>query len=334
MIPTPYLLFLGNKKSAKVAQGLRYWRPENCIGQLRNEGCPLDLGLPDMTIKEAAAAGAKTLVIGVANRGGRMSKSWLPILQEALEADMDIASGLHDLLRNHRTLRKLAKERNRTLFDVRRHDRKYPLGTGKRRTGKRCLAVGTDSSVGKMYTMLAMEREMKSRGLKATFRATGQTGILIAGDGVPLDALIADFMSGGIEYLTPDNDDDHWDLIEGQGSLFHPSYASLTAALLHGAQPDALIVCHEPTRKNVRGIPGFPLPSLEAVCEQSLEVAKLTNPNCKIAGISINCKKMDKDKANKYVKSIEERMGLPAVDPILHGADKLVDSILSFVSPK
>lgn len=328
MIPSPYLLYLGNKKSAKVAQGIRYWRPEACIGQLRDEDCRLDLGLPDMTVAEAAAAGAKTLVIGIANRGGRFSKKWIAVLEEALEADMDIASGLHDLLRDQRRLRRLAKDRGRTLHDVRVHDRQYPLGTGKPRTGKRCLAVGTDSSVGKMYTMLAMEREMKLRGLKATFRATGQTGILIAGEGVPLDALIGDFMSGGIEWLTPDNEPDHWDLVEGQGSLFHPSYACLTTSLLHGAQPDALILCHEPTRKNVRGIKEYPPPSLSDLRDLSLQVARLTNRDCIVAGISINTGKMGTADARDYISRVEDDMALPTADPVRDGAGKLVDALL------
>lgn len=329
MIASPYLLYLGNKKSAKVAQGIRYWRPETCIGQLRDQDCPLDLGLPDMSIAEAAAAGAKTLVIGIANRGGRFSKRWMPVLEEALMADMDIASGLHDLLRDRGRLRRLAKERGRTLHDVRVHDRDYPLGTGRPRNGKRCLAVGTDSSVGKMYAMLAMEREMKLRGLKSTFRATGQTGILIAGEGVPLDALIGDFMSGAIEYLTPDNDPDHWDLVEGQGSLFHPSYACLTTALLHGAQPDALILCHEPTRKNVRGIKEYSPPSLPDLRDLSLQVAKLTNPHCQVVGISINTGKMRAADAVDLIKQVEDEMQLPTVDPIREGAGKLVDALLA-----
>jgi uncharacterized NAD-dependent epimerase/dehydratase family protein len=157
--------------------------------------------------------------------------------------------------------------------------------------------VGTDCSIGKMYTTLAMEREMHARGLKATFRATGQTGILITGGGVPLDAVIADFMAGAIEYLTPDNDPDHWDLIEGQGSLFHISYSGVTLALIHGGQPDALVLCHEPTRTHLRGLPGYGMSSLEELRDLSLRMARIANPACEVTGISINTKAMPEDEA-------------------------------------
>ena len=124
--------------------------------------------------------------------------------------------------------------------------RDFAVGTGKKRPGKRLLTVGTDCSIGKMYTALALEKEMRARGLKADFRATGQTGIFIAGDGVSIDAVVSDFVSGAVEWICPENDADHWDLVEGQGSLFHASYAGVTLGLIHGAQPDALVMCHEP----------------------------------------------------------------------------------------
>ena len=130
----------------------------------------------------------------------------------------------------------------------------FATGKGTKRPGLRLLTVGTDCSVGKKYTALALEREMHARGLKADFRATGQTGILISGRGVAIDAVVADFISGAAEWLTPANEPDHWDVVEGQGSLFHPSFAGVTLGLLHGAQPDAFVVCHEPTRKTMRGV--------------------------------------------------------------------------------
>ena len=245
MLKTPYLLFLGDapdQLAAKVAQGIRDWRPEFALGQLRLEACKADMKLPDMTIAEARDAGAATLVVGAANRGGVISKDWVRTLVEAAEAGMDIASGLHNRLSDIPELMAAAERAGTRLFDVRLPTVSYPIADGKPRTGKRCLAVGTDCSVGKMYTALAMEREMHARGMKATFRATGQTGILITGSGVPLDAVVADFMAGSIEWLTPDNDADHWDLIEGQGSLFHPSYSGVTMALVHGGRPDLSLI--------------------------------------------------------------------------------------------
>ncbi|TCP59727.1 putative NAD-dependent epimerase/dehydratase family protein [Rhodovulum bhavnagarense] len=330
MIETPYLLFLGDapdRLAAKVAQGIRDWRPENAVGQYRMQGCEADLGLPDLDLAAAKAAGAKTLVIGVANRGGVISPAWKKILVAALEEGFDLASGLHNLLRDEPDLAGVAQATGRALHDVRVPEVKYPIADGKRRSGKRCLAVGTDCSVGKMYTALAMDREMQARGLKSTFRATGQTGILITGDGVPLDAVVADFMAGAVEWLTPDNDPDHWDLIEGQGSLFHVSYSGVTMALIHGGQPDALILSHEPTRPHMRGLPDYQLPTLEVLRDTSLALARVANPACQVVGISVNTAALSEDEALECLSGIEARMGLPTVDPFRQGAGRLVDAL-------
>ena len=281
MIETPYLLFLGDapdQLAAKVAIGIRDWRPENAVGQLRMDGCKADLGMTDMTLEEGKAAGAKTLVIGVANRGGVISQAWKEVLIAALEMGYDLASGLHNLLRDEGDLVAAAQTHGGTLHDVRVPTVGYPIANGKKRSGKRCLAVGTDCSAGKMYTAMSMDAEMRNRGMKSTFRATGQTGILITGQGVPLDAVVADFMAGSVEYLTPENDENHWDHIEGQGSLFHVSYSGVTMALIHGGQPDALILCHEPTRTHMRGLPDIQLPTLAAVRDGALPLAKVGKP--------------------------------------------------------
>ncbi|KJS41900.1 MAG: EBNA-1 nuclear protein [Roseovarius sp. BRH_c41] len=330
MIETPYLLFLGDAPdmlAAKVAIGIRDWRPENAVGQLRLPGCGADLGLPEMTLTEAKAAGVKTVVIGVANRGGVISQEWKKVLVAALEEGFDLASGLHNLLREEADLRAVAEATGRTLHDVRVPSVKYPIADGKKRTGKRCLAVGTDCSVGKMYTAMAMEREMHAKGMKATFRATGQTGILITGDGVPLDAVIADFMAGSVEWLTPDNDPDHWDLIEGQGSLFHVSFSGVTMALIHGGQPDALILSHEPTRVHMRGLPEYTPPTLEALRDMVLPIARIANPACQVVGVSVNTQHMTEDAARAYLAKVETEMGVPATDPYRFGAEKLVAAL-------
>jgi len=327
IIQSPYLLFLGDAVdplTAKVAQGIKDWRPDVCVGQFRQPGCVADLGLSDMTIQQAVDAGAKTLVVGVANRGGVISDSWIDVFIEALEAGMDIASGLHNLLTDEPKLVEVANTRNRQLIDVRIPQVDYPIANGKPRVGKRCLAVGTDCSVGKMYTALAMDKAMKTAGRASSFRATGQTGILITGDGVPLDAVIADFMAGSVEYLTPDNDPDHWDMIEGQGSLFHASYSGVTMALIHGGAPDALVLCHEPTRTHMRGLPEYSLPSLTELRDLALTVAKVVNPNCKVVGVSVNTAALDEAAATALCESIEAELGLPTVDPFRHGAERLI----------
>jgi uncharacterized NAD-dependent epimerase/dehydratase family protein len=330
MIETPYLLFLGDapdQLAAKVAQGIKDWRPENALGQLRMPGCKADVGLPDMSLAEAKAAGVRTLVIGVANRGGTIGAAWRDILIEALNHGFDLASGLHNLLSDYPDLVAAAAQNGRVLHDVRVPSVEYPIANGVRRTGKRLLAVGTDCSIGKMYTALALDKAMRDKGMKSTFRATGQTGILITGEGVPLDAVVADFMAGAVEYLTPDNDPDHWDIIEGQGSLFHISYSGVTLALVHGGQPDALILCHEPTRTHMRGLPGHGLPDLAALRDVALTLAAVANPDCQVIGISINTQHLNADEAMAYCQGLETEMGLPCVDPFRHGADRLAEAV-------
>jgi D-glutamate N-acetyltransferase len=330
MIRTPYLLFLGDahdQLAAKVAQGIQDWRPDNVVGQFRMAGCRADVGVPDLDLAEAWERGARTLVIGVANRGGVISEAWLDVLREALEMGYDLASGLHNLLRDEKILKATAARAGRDLHDVRIPTVSYPIADGKKRTGKRCLAVGTDCSVGKMYTGLAMDGEMKKRGMKSTFRPTGQTGILITGGGIPLDAVVADFMAGSVEWLSPDNDPDHWDHIEGQGSLFHISFSGVTMALIHGGRPDALILSHEPTRTHMRGLPDYELPTLERLRDIALPLARIANPDCQVAGVSINTKALGEDEAMRLCEEVETRLGLATVDPFRHGAGRLVDAL-------
>ncbi|HUF56939.1 MAG TPA: N-acetyltransferase DgcN [Thermohalobaculum sp.] len=326
----PYLLFLGDAPdalAAKVGYGIRDWRPDASVGQYRMEGCRADLGLPDVTVAEAAEAGAKTMVIGVANRGGVIADAWKAVLIEALEAGMDLAAGLHSRLSDEPELVAAARANDRRLHDVRVPDRKYPIADGRRRRGKRLLTVGTDCSCGKMYATLAIEKAMQEAGMNADFRATGQTGILIEGVGVPLDAVVADFMAGSIEWLCPENDDDHWDVVEGQGSLFHPSFAGVTLALIHGAQADALVLCHEPTRTHMRGLPHYAMKSLEELCEAVLPHARLVNPDARAVGCAINTSALSHDEADAYLADLEDRIGLPAVDPYRHGAARLLERL-------
>ncbi len=332
MIQTPYLLFLGDapdQLAAKVAQGIKDWRPENAVGQFRLPGCGADMGLTDMSLDEARAAGAKTLVIGVANRGGIISDAWKEVIVEALHKGYDVAAGLHNLLRHEPALVAAAEVTGGTLHDVRVPAVNYPIANGEKRSGKRVLAIGTDCSCGKMYTAMSMDAEMRQRGLKSDFRATGQTGILVTGKGVPLDAVVADFMAGAVEYLTPANDADHWDHIEGQGSLFHVSYSGVTMALIHGGQPDALILAHEPTRTHMRGLPHYGVPTLEQLRDTALPLAQVANPACFVAGVSVNTKALGEDDAKACLAEIETRMGIPATDPYRFGAAKLVDALLA-----
>ena len=330
-LKTPYLLFLGDapdQLAAKVAQGICDWHPEYVIGQLRMAGCKADMKVTDMTLAEAAGAGARTLVVGVANRGGIIAENWIAVLLDALEQGFDIAAGLHNRLADVPVLRAEAERLGRRLFDVRHPTESFPVANGKKRTGKRLLPVGTDCSCGKMYTALAIEREMRLRGKNADFRATGQTGILIAGGGVSVDAVVADFIAGAVETLSPANDADHWDIIEGQGSLYHPSFAGVTMGLIHGAQPDALVLCHEPTRTHMRGLPHYSVPDMGECMDACLNAARLTNPAARFAGISVNTSQLSQEAANRFLAECETRFSLPCVDPVRHGTGRIVDGLM------
>jgi uncharacterized NAD-dependent epimerase/dehydratase family protein len=327
---TPYLMFLGDapdQLAAKTAAGVAHWRREDCIGQFRLPGCGADLGLPDITIEEAAARDARTVIVGIANRGGIVAESWEGPLARALELGLDLAGGLHQRLADVPPLAALAARHGRRIIDVRHPDRDFPIATGERRRGRRLLTVGTDCSVGKMYTALAIEREMRHRGMKTKFRATGQTGILIAGTGISVDAVVADFIAGAAEFLTPETDNGHWDIVEGQGSLFHPSYAGVSLGLLHGAQPEAIVLCHEPTRPHMRGLPGRAVPTLAECLEANLVAGRVTSPEIRCVGISINTAGLSASLADSLLRQTADAFGLPCVDPVRGGVAAIVDRL-------
>jgi len=328
-IARPYLLFIGDVPdalAAKTAFGIVDWRRDWCRGQLRLPDARADLGLPDMTIPQAAAEGVRTMIVGAVNAGGVLPEHWIASIVLALESGLDVASGLHTRLRDVPAIAEAARRHARQLHDVRHSDERFATGKGKRRPGKRLLTVGTDCSVGKKYTVLALEREMRERGYDADFRATGQTGIFISGRGVAIDAVVADFISGAVEWLSPAADENHWDLVEGQGSLFHPSFAGVSLGLLHGAQPDAFVVCHEPTRTRMRGVE-HPLPSIREVIDLTLLCGRLTNPGIRCVGIAVNTQALGQEEARSHLDETASTHGLPAVDPVRFGVGPIVDRI-------
>jgi len=331
-IEQPYLLFVGdaqNQEDAKMAIGITHWTPENVVGKLSFPNCKAKVDAQEMSIAEAVQKGAKTFVIGLVNAGGIIPQQWFSVLFEALEAGLDIAAGMHTRLNDLPELKAAADRLGRKLFDVRYPDQKYPIGKGLKRTGKRLLAVGTDCSVGKMFTTLAITKAMKEMGLNATFRASGQTGIMIAGEGLPIDAVISDFVAGAAEVLSPNNDENHWDIVEGQGSLTHPSFAGVTIGLLHGSQPDAIVVCHHATRAFMRGLsPQYPLVSVKDCIELNLNLGRLTNPNIRCIGVSVNTSEMEMADALEYLKKLEDELDLPCVDPLRTGVAKLIGKII------
>jgi uncharacterized NAD-dependent epimerase/dehydratase family protein len=329
-VAKPYLLFLGDvpdQLAAKTALGVVDWRPEWCLGQLRLPGCKADCAIPDMTIAQSLEAGARTMVVGAVNAGGVLPEHWVSAIVEALDAGLDVASGLHRRLGSVPAIAEAAARNGRKLHDLRVSDVAFHTGKGTKRPGLRLITVGTDCSVGKKYTALALEKEMQARGLKAEFRATGQTGILIAGRGVAIDAVVADFIAGAAEWLTPANEPDHWDVVEGQGSLFHPSFAGVTLGLLHGAQADAFVVCHEPTRTRMRGV-AHPLPSIDEVIERTILEGQLTNPAIQCIGIAVNTEALEEAAALKMLHDTATKYGLPSVDPLRTGVAGIVDELV------
>ena len=323
----PYLVFLGDAISeldAKTGHGVAHWRPEDCLGQLRFANCKADTGLPDMDIRQAVGAGAQSLLIGVAPTGGRIKPDWISTLADALESGLDVVSGMHTRLDSVPRLVNAASRSGRRLVDIRVPPGNIPVASGRPRAGNRLLTVGTDCAVGKKYTALSLHRSMLAAGFHATFRATGQTGIMIAGSGIPMDAVVADFISGAAEMLSPESTPGHWDVIEGQGSLFHPGYAAVTLGLLHGSQPDALVLCHQAGREHIDEYAGYPIPSLAECMERYLREARMTNPGAHFVGISINTRDMGEPQRQDYLGELARMTGLPCVDPLENGVEALL----------
>ena len=330
-LKAPYLIFTGEETSptyAKTGAGIAQWRRDDCLGQMSLPGGTVDIGLPKMDIERAATEGAKTLIIGTSVVGGAIPDNWISILIEAIESGMDIAAGVHTKLNDNQKLTEAANKSGQRLIDVRTPPSDIPVGTGKKRTGKRLLTVGTDCALGKKYTALAIDQDLKQKGINSTFRATGQTGILIAGSGMPIDAVVADFISGAAEVLSPDNDSDHWDIIEGQGSLHHPGYAAVSMGLLMGSQPDVFVVCTELGGEKIKGWPDFDLPSIQDVIERTIDIGKRTNPGIHCIGISVNSSDFTEAEAIQQMKELEKTYGLPVVDPIRFGVEKLTKALI------
>ncbi len=329
-IASPYLLFIGDatdQLSIKMARGAADWRPELCVGEYSVDGCTVSTGIEKMDIAQAAAKGAKSFILGFANSGGVLDKKWLPYILEAMDNGMDIVSGLHDKLSDFPEIVEKAQQTQQQLLDIRHPKAEFVTGTGVKRTGKRLLTVGTDCSVGKMYTSLSLEKSMKKLGFDVDFRATGQCGILIAGQGIAIDCVISDFLSGATESLSPNNSAEHWDIIEGQGSLSHPAFAGVSLGLLHGSQPDALVICHDLNRSHMRGLPQSQFPSVEATIALNLQAAKLTNPNVKVVGITVNTSSVSVEEGQRICAQLSEQFSLPCADPLRDGTDSIVSTL-------
>ncbi len=332
-LPRPYLLFLGEDADlpyAKTALGLRDWAPEACVGELTCAGAVASIGLPGLSPREARLRGAKSVVIGVANVGGQLKACWLEPLLACIEAGLDIISGMHGRLSSIEALATASHKHGTRLIDLRVAPDGIATGSGHKRSGMRLLTVGTDCALGKKYTALSLSREFHKRGVATDFRATGQTGILIAGSGIPIDAVVADFVAGAAELLSPAAPEHHWDVIEGQGSLFHPAYAGVSLGLLHGSQPDVIVLCHQVGRDHIMGLEGFPTPSLTQAIAANIMLARLTNPAVRCAGVALNTASLSETAARQLLADHRRRLKMPVADPIRGGTelDELVQACL------
>jgi len=328
----PYLLYLGDavlKSDAKTAFGLRDWCTSDVLGEWSHPDATVSLDLPRLAPAEAARRGAGSLIVGIASTGGILPERWQDDLVAALEAGLDVVSGMHTRLSTLPRLVAAAASKGVRLVDVRDAGRTFPVASGRRRSGKRVLTVGTDCALGKKYTALAIARELSRRGVPATFRATGQTGIMIAGSGIPMDALVSDFLAGAAEQLSPDNDAAHWDVIEGQGSLFHPAYAAVTLGLLHGSQPDAIVLCHDPERLTIEEYPDYPIPRLQDAIDEYLRLGRLTNRSIRCVGVSINSSSLSDSEWAAYRDLLSRDLDLPVVDPMRGGVGSLATKLLA-----
>jgi len=274
-----------------------------------------------------------TLLIGIAPPGGRLPASWRPFVIEALQRKLDVLAGLHTFLSDDPEFVTLAEEKGCRILDLRKVPESSKIvsrGSWRRRQGRAILTVGTDCKIGKMTTLLAINTEWKRRGAKCDFIGTGQTGILIAGKGVSVDAVIGDYIAGSVEKEIELSDaaGNDYILVEGQGALTHQGYSSVTLGLMHGTMPDAMILCHQPTRQ--RDDYGFELPELRRLIRLHEELVGFFRAT-KIVGIGLSSVGMTDEESRRAAARIEEDTGLPTVDAFRFGGAKLVDALVDYL---
>ncbi len=333
----PYLVFVGDVTDpldAKTASGVVHWRRDWCAGQLRLTGKTVDLGLPDMSVADARGLGIETLLVGISPLGGQISPDWIPPLVAALHAGMDIVSGLHARLSDHPEIAVARAATKRRVYELRHPEGPFPLGSPRRRPGKRCLTVGSDCCVGKMFTGLSLDRALAARGVSSRFCATGQTGMMIAESGLCVDGIASDFVSGSLEIIAPDGPENGWQIVEGQGSLWHPSFAGLTLGLVHGAQPDAMVFCLIAGEEAIVDFPSVKLPPVEECLRRYEEAAHLTNPAARVVGISANTSRLNAEDRDRYLGRLSDRLGFPCVDPVATSVEPIVDELMTLASSR
>jgi uncharacterized NAD-dependent epimerase/dehydratase family protein len=326
-----------NPHTAKTAYCIVRYKPEEVVALL-------DRTLAGRTCQEVIGTGgpipfvaslsqapeANTLLIGIAPPGGKIPRAWRPLILEAVSRKMDVVSGLHDFLVDDPEFAAAARQHGVRLVDVRKQgekERDVSQLTGIREGCLRIHTVGNDCSLGKMVTSVEIARGLQRVGVDAKFVATGQTGILVEGDGCPVDRVICDFLNGAAERLVLANQHHEVIVIEGQGSLFHPRYSCVTLGLLHGSMPDGLVMCYEVGRKTIDDLPRYPLPSLQRMREVYEMAANLMHP-CRVIGVGMNSSKVSAAEAASERDRVRRELGLPVCDVIRDGPEELVQAVL------
>ena len=327
-------------KSSKTAEGvLRYGKnPVVAVIDSRQAGKTVRevTGIPSDapivgSMKEALALKPDALLLGTAWHGGALPPQWRPDILQAIEGGLDIINGLHDFLVDDPEISAAAQKANRKLLDVRRPPDHLPVACGRALAVPAyiVLTVGSDCSVGKMTVSLELAKVAEQRKMTAKFVATGQTGIMIDGEGIAIDRVIGDFMAGATEQMVVEAGRNHdFVFVEGQGSLVHPGFSGVTMALVHGSCPHAMVLVHNPQRKNVKDTP-FPITSYEKLIRIYEDAAAAMRPS-KVVGIALNTRGMDETAAQHAIKEAQEQTGLPATDAVRYGAGILFDALLAF----
>jgi uncharacterized NAD-dependent epimerase/dehydratase family protein len=334
---------------AKTAVGVLRFSPDQTVAVLDGTHAGQDaaavLGLPEVgagvpvvaSVADALAYQPTDLLIGIAPIGGRLPDAWRPILLDAMAAKLHIISGLHVFLDDDPALHAAAEANGVTIWDVRRPLPEYAmrigLGTPHPPGSRTVYFAGSDCNVGKMTGALALDQEARTaRGWRSVFAATGQTGIMISGVGVPTDRVISDFVNGAVEKLVLDLAAQYqWIFVEGQGTLCHPAYSAVTLGLLHGARPDVQIMCHEAGRTHINEYPAYPLPTLRDLITMYETAASWLHP-APVVGIALNTVHLREDEARAAIAAAQDETGLPATDPVRFGAAPLLDALASWFS--
>ena len=335
----PYLLlaegFSGDPHYGKTMRGVLRYRREDVAAILDStRAAETEGGVPVVgSVEEARPLGPTTALVGVATQGGRFPPEWIELLRECIENGLDVENGLHVFLADDPGLNELAHEHGVELRDLRRPPAGLSTATGANLDvdATIVLTVGSDCAIGKMTVSLELDLEARRRGLRSVFVPTGQTGIAIAGWGIAVDAVVADFVAGAAEQLVVEGRERGGELlwVEGQGSLVHPVYSGVTLGLYHGSVPHLLVLCHESGRTEIEGAGGgpHPIPPVGDLVVLHEQLALPARP-ARVAAMALNTRRLEDEQARGAIAAAEDETGLPADDPVRFGAAKLVDAVI------